>query len=56
MNRRPRNVIMGLWHVNRGPWNVNRSPCNAIMGPWSVNSGLWSVICGPVMSLWDRVM
>ena len=24
MNRRPRNVVMGLWHVNRGPWSVIR--------------------------------
>ena len=23
VNRRPRNIIMVLWHVNRFPWSVN---------------------------------
>ena len=40
MIMRPRNVVMGLWIVNRGPWNVIMVLCNVIMGPRKVNRDL----------------
>ena len=36
-------MIMGLWNVNRGPWNVIMGQCNMIMGTWNVNRRPWNV-------------
>ena len=33
-------MIMGLWNVHGGLWNVNKVLCNVISGPWNVNRGL----------------